>query len=639
MASLFDKSLYPFDKKQNPGNMVKQLFTRGKAIAHRRRRDTQFHDTVLQFQCKNFTCMNGYRRLLKLLSPYKRALTLGAFCLVVASLTNLAVPLYIRKLVDVVMVEKNMGLMNSLTLSIAGLFLIQLVFSTAHNYLFDLTEKRIITDFRIKLFKHLHTLSLSFFVKRRTGEIVSRMTNDITTIENIVTDLPATLLQQSIRLFGGIIIITYMNWRLTGLILVLAPLLVLFARTFGRKLKKLSTEIQDKLAVSTTILEENISCIQIVKSFVREKLESERFGIAMEDSFQSAKKRVIISSFFGPSIGFIAFSTSLILLWYGGREVILGAISPGELIAFILYATIIAGPMGSFARLYARVQEGIGASKRVFEILDMKGEVSDITNAEPLLHMNGKVEFDNVHFHYREDQGIIKGISVTVEPGQTVALVGPSGAGKSTLAQLLHRFYDPVEGEIRIDGIPLKSVQLASYWSRIGIVPQETILFGGTIRENIEYAKSGTSETEIVEAAKAANAHNFIMECPDGYETVIGEKGIRLSAGQRQRIAIARAILKDPRILILDEATSALDNESELLIQDALERLMKGRTSFIIAHRLSTIHNAERIIVLDEGKLVESGNHAQLMNREGLYHKLYTLKSLQMTEETKVSSD
>ena len=583
--------------------------------------------------------MKNYKRLLTFLFPYKNALILGALCLVVASVTNLAVPLYIKKLVDVVMVDKNMALMNSLTLSIAGLFLIQLIFSTAHNYLFDLTEKRAITDFRIKLFRHLHTLSLSFFVKRRTGEIVSRMTNDITTIENIVTDLPATLLQQSIRLFGGIIIITYMNWKLTGLVLVLAPVLVIFARIFGRRLKKLSTEIQDKLAVSTTILEENISCIQVVKSFVREKLENERFGKALEDSYQSAKKRVIISSFFGPSIGFIAFSTSLILLWYGGREVILGAISPGELIAFILYATIIAGPMGSFARLYARVQEGIGASKRVFEILDMKGEVRDAPDAKPIPELTGKVEFDDVSFYYREDQEVIKGICFSVEPGQTVALVGPSGAGKSTLVQLLHRFYDPVTGQIRIDGFPLESVQMASYWRQIGIVPQETILFGGTILENIEYAKPGVQKEALVLAAKAANAHNFIMECPDGYETVVGEKGIRLSAGQRQRIAIARAILKNPHILILDEATSALDNESELLIQDALERLMQDRTSFIIAHRLSTIHNADRIIVMDRGQIIESGSHVQLMQKEGLYHKLYTLKSLQTNKEIELNTD
>ena len=583
--------------------------------------------------------MKNYRQLLILLIPYKKALYVGAFCLIIASLTNLAVPLYIKKLVDVVMVEKNMALMNNLTLSIAGLFLLQLIFSTAHNYLFDLTEKRAISDFRIKLFKHLHTLSLSFFVKRRTGEIVSRMTNDITTIENIVTDLPATLLQQSIRLFGGIIIITYMNWKLTCLILVLAPVLVLFARTFGRKLKKLSTEIQDKRATSTTILEENISCIQVVKTFVRSKLENERFGNAIEDSFQSAKKRVIISSFFGPSIGFIAFSTSLALLWYGGREVILGEISPGELIAFILYATIIAGPMGSFARLYARMQEGVGASKRVFEILAMEGEVRDLPEAKPLARIEGKVELDDVHFHYRDDQEVIKGISFTVEPGQTIALVGPSGAGKSTLVQLLHRFYDPIKGEIRIDDVPLKSVQQASYWEQIGIVPQETILFGGTILENIEYAKPGVSKEEVIEAAKAANAHNFIMETPEEYETIVGEKGIRLSAGQRQRIAIARAILKNPRILILDEATSALDNESELLIQEALERLMQGRTSFIIAHRLSTIHNAEHIIVLDKGKIIENGNHAQLMEAKGLYHKLYSLKSLQMVEEKELKAD
>ena len=537
------------------------------------------------------------------------------------------------------MIEKNMTLMNNLTLSIAGLFLLQLVFSTAHNYLFDLTEKRAVTDFRIKLFKHLQTLSLSFFVKRRTGEIVSRMTNDITTIESIVTDLPATLLQQSIRLFGGIIIITYMNWKLTCLVMILAPILVLFARTFGRKLKKLSTEIQDKLAVSTTILEENISCIQIVKSFVRSKLENERFGNAIEDSFQSAKKRVIISSFFGPSIGFIAFTTSLILLWYGGREVILGEISPGELIAFILYATIIAGPMGSFARLYARMQEGVGASQRIFEILAMEGEVRDLPAAKVLPYIEGKVELDDVHFYYRKDQEVIQGISFTVDPGQTIALVGPSGAGKSTLVQLLHRFYDPIKGEIRIDGIPIKTVKQSSYWQQIGIVPQETILFGGTILKNIEYAKPGVTQEEVIQAAKAANAHTFIMETPEGYDTIVGEKGIRLSAGQRQRIAIARAILKNPRILILDEATSALDNESELLIQEALKRLMQGRTSFIIAHRLSTIHNAERIIVLDKGKLIESGNHAQLMEKKGLYHKLYTLKSLQMVEEAGEKTD
>ena len=574
--------------------------------------------------------MKNYKRLLLLLLPYKKKLTIGTVFLIAASATNLAVPLYIRNLVDIVMVEKNLEHLNSIALAISLLFLVQLICQTIHNYLFDVTEKRVIADFRIKLFNHLHKMSVSYFVKRRTGEIMSRMTNDVTTIENIVTDLPATMIQQSIRLLGGIIIIIYMNWKLTFMILVLAPVLALFARVFGRKLKKLSTEIQDKLAVSTTVLEENISCYQIVKSFVRDHLESNRFSKAIEDSFISARKRVIISAFFGPSIGFIAFSTSLVLLWYGGREVITGQISPGELIAFILYAAIIAGPMGSFARMYTRLQEGLGASKRLFELLDTQGEVRSLPNAQIMPKVSGQIEFDSTCFYYQENREVIKNISFKVEPGQTIALVGPSGAGKTTLIRLLHRFYDPTQGEIRVDGIPLKNVELSSYWKQIGIVPQETILFGGSIEMNIRYAKDGASEEEIIAAAKAANAHTFIMECPEQYKTVVGEKGIRLSAGQRQRIAIARAILKNPSILILDEATSALDNESEVLIQEALEKLMKNRTSIVIAHRLSTIHKAEKILVMDDGAIVESGTHSELIKQKGLYHRLYTLKNLEL---------
>lgn len=578
--------------------------------------------------------MKNYRRLLQLLRPYKAKLLIGSLCLIITSLTNLAVPLYIKQLVDVVMVQKNLAALNAVAAMIALLFIIQLLFSTAHNYLFDITEKRVMADFRKKLFNHLQTLSLSFYVKRRTGEIVSRMTNDVTTIEGIVTDLPATALQQAIRLLGGIAIIVYMNWRLTFMVLALTPILVLFARTFGRKLKRLSTEIQDKLAASTTILEENISCIQMVKSFVQESFESGRFSCAVENSFQAARKRVRIASFFGPAIGFIAFSTSLALLWYGGKQVITGTMSPGELIAFILYATIIAGPMGSFARMFTRLQEGMGAGQRLFEIFDTRPEVHDSPDARIIPPIKGKLEVSRLRFHYREDQEVLHDISFSVEPGRMVALVGPSGAGKSTLVQLLHRFYDPTSGEISIDNVPLKDIQLSSYWKQIGLVPQETILFGGTIEENIRYAKIGASHEEVTAAARIANAHDFITACPDGYKTVVGEKGIRLSAGQRQRIAIARAVLKNPRILFLDEATSSLDNESEMLIQEALERLMKGRTSFVIAHRLSTIHNADIIIVLDQGRIVESGTHLELMAHKGLYHYLYTLKTLRQGHDS-----
>lgn len=580
--------------------------------------------------------MKDYKRLFGLLKPYKTPLLVGAVFLIAASATNLAVPLFVKRLVDIVMVQKNLQLLNLIAGQIAFLFLLQLILTTVQNYIFDITEKRVITDFRKQVFQHLHTLSVGFFIKRRTGEILSRMTNDITTIENIVTDLPATSLKQSVRLIGGIVIVIYMNWKLTFMILVLSPILVLFARTFGRKLKRLSTEIQDKLATSTTILEENISCIRIVKSFVREKLEYGRFSDAVEDSFQSARRRVIIASFFGPMIGFIAFITSLILLWYGGREVITGGISPGEMIAFILYATIIAGPMGSFARMFTRLQEGMGASQRIFEILDEGPEVLEDPSPVEIPPLSGNVVFENIRFHYQEELEVLKGIDFQVEPGQTIALVGPSGAGKTTLIHLLQRFYDPTEGSITIDGIPLKKMRLADYWQQIGIVPQETILFGGSIEENIRYAKAGAGEDEIIQAAHVANAHGFISEFPHAYRTVVGEKGIRLSAGQRQRIAIARAILKHPRILILDEATSALDNESEALIQEALDRLMENRTTFIIAHRLSTVHHAHRILVLDKGRIVESGNHAELMRRQGLYHRLYTLKKLEISQETEV---
>ncbi len=417
----------------------------------------------------------------------------------------------------------------------------------------------------------------------------------------------------------------FMNWRLCLLILVLLPAIVLVARFFGRRLKALSTGIQDETARASTILEEVVSGIRIVKSFVREDYEEARFSSQIRRTLEVVLRRARILAIFVPVITFATFASAAAVLWYGGTQVIRGAMSPGDLIAFVLYAGLLIGPFGTFARLFSQIKETQGALERVFEILDTRPEVADAPGARSLPSVQGRVSMQDVSFSYDRRTPVLTDIIFTAQPGELVALVGPSGSGKTTLINLLHRFYDPMAGTVTIDGSDLKTVTMQSLYRQIALVPQETHLFGGTIRDNIRYGRDAADEAEIVAAARAANAHDFIMALPDGYETMVGEKGINLSGGQRQRIAIARAVLKDPRILILDEATSSLDNESELLVQDALDRLMKGRTTFVIAHRLSTIQKADRILVLDKGRIVEEGTHASLLDKKGLYYHLYTL--------------
>ena len=572
--------------------------------------------------------MKEFRKILKYARPYAKSIVFAFICLILTSLVNLVLPLIVRNMINAVVVLKNSEVLDGLAWDLIIIIGLQAVFAVTHNYIFGFVGHRMTTDFRIEFFSHIQSLSLRFFQERRVGEILSRMSNDISVIENALVTIPVALLRQSITLLGAMTIILYLNWKLTGLILLILPPLMIFARFFGRRLKLFSAELQDQLAQAVVVLEEVISSIKIVKSFIREPYERERFQGKIETAFDRAVDKLKVSSFFGPFILGLTFLVSALLIWYGGYQVMQGATTPGELAAFFLYALIIAGPIGTFIRLYTQVQEASGAINRVYEILDTKPLIQNLDNPVSIGKLEGRIQFDNVAFGYRDAAEVIHDVSLDILPGQTAALVGPSGAGKSTLIKLLFRFFDPSNGAIRLDGHDIRTLDRESFLSQIALVPQEMLLFGGTVKENILYGKLDATDAELKEAAQKANAHDFIVGMKKGYDTVVGEKGAKLSGGERQRLAIARAILKDPKILVLDEATSSLDNRSESLIQNALEALMADRTTFIIAHRLSTIHKADQIIVLDKGSIVEAGQHEDLMSHKGLYHDLYTLKML-----------
>jgi subfamily B ATP-binding cassette protein MsbA len=544
---------------------------------------------------------------------------------------NLALLRLAGTLWDVITVQHDRTRMTELIGLFIGLVLLQGLCSMGHSYLTTWISQRVVADFRTHLFAHLQNLAVSFFARRRTGELLSRLMNDVTVIQSIVTETPIDTAKQLVTFIGGIGFLLAMNWRLCLLILLLLPLLVLVAKFFGRKLKSLSTSIQDQTAALSTLLEEVISGIRIVKSFVQTKREEDRFLTQVQHGLALSLKRAGIMALFVPVISLLTFSAAAAVLWYGGTQVIEGTVTPGDLFAFVLFAGILIGPFSSAARVFAQIKEAQGATQRVFEILDAEADIRDAPNAHVLSAVKGHVRAEQVSFSYDPRTPVLSHLSFEAQPGELVAFVGPTGAGKTTVINLLHRFYDPVEGRITVDGHDLKQVTVDSWYRQVALVPQETILFGGTILDNIRYGNPEASEAAVEEASKAAHAHEFISAFPDKYLTVVGEKGINLSGGQRQRIAIARAILKNPRILLLDEATSSLDTESERLVQEALERLMQGRTTFVVAHRLSTIQRADRILVLDKGRVVEEGTHAQLLERKGLYHYLYTIR---FTEQT-----
>ena len=570
--------------------------------------------------------MSTFTRFFPFLRPYLPRMAAAGLLVMGVAAINLALLRLAGMLWDVITVQHDHARMIGLIGVFLGLVILQGFCSMGHSYLTTWVSQRIIADFRTHLFAHVQTLAVSFFARRRTGELLSRLMNDVTVIQSVVTETPIDTAKQLVTFVGGIGFLLAMNWRLCLLILVLLPLLVLVARFFGRKLKALSTSIQDQTASLSTLIEEVISGIRIVKSFVQTKREETRFAAQLEHTLSLTLRRARIMAVFIPVISLLTFSAAAAVMWYGGSQVIEGTVSPGDLFAFVLFAGILIGPFSSAARVFAQVREAQGATERIFEILDSRPEVIDAPDAVTLSSVTGHVRVERVSFAYDQRQPVLTDISFEAEPGELVAVVGPTGAGKTTVINLLHRFYDPTEGRITVDRQDLCHVAMDSWYRHVGLVPQETILFGGTILDNIRYGNTRASEDAILDASRAAHADEFIASLPDRYQTIVGEKGINLSGGQRQRIAIARAILKNPKILLLDEATSALDSESERLVQEALEQLMKGRTTFVVAHRLTTVQRADRIIVLNKGRVAEIGTHQQLMDQKGLYHYLYTLR-------------
>jgi ATP-binding cassette, subfamily B, bacterial MsbA len=562
-------------------------------------------------------------RLLSYLRPHWVPFGIAMVALVVASALGLLFPLVIAGVTTSVVAGGDPAGLDRMIALLFLLFCVQAIGSFLQTYLLGVVGERVVAQLRGQLFGRLITLSLDFHASHRVGELISRLSSDVTIVRAMLTQTVTQLLSSVIGLVGSVFILFTLSPSLLFVVLLLAPALLVIAVVFGRPLERVSTQVQDTIARSTTTAEEALSGIRVVKSYVREDWELERYDEDLRNTVATGSRLALWRASFGALMGFLGFGAVAVLLWYTGHQVIDGTLGIGTLTAFLLYGVAIGASLGSIAGLYGQFREGTGAIARVFEIIDTRPTILDAPDATPLPAIAGRVELDDVSFSYGPDRRVLRDVSLTIPAGETLALVGPSGSGKTTLAGLIPRLWDVSDGVIRVDGVDIRTVTVDSLRAQIGLVAQEATLFGGTIRENILYGRLDATEDELIAAAKAANAHDFISVLPLGYDTVVGDRGSRLSGGQRQRVAIARVILKDPPILLLDEATSSLDNESERLVQEALDRLKVGRTTIIVAHRLSTIRSADRIAVLDDGWLVELGTQDELLAADGLYARLH----------------
>ena len=571
--------------------------------------------------------MAVYLRLLRYLRPYIPQTAMAIACMLLATSASLYVPWIVRDVIDGVLVNKDILLLNAITAGILLVFALRGFFVYGQNYLMSYVSQKVVIDLRESLFRHFQRLSISYFDRSRTGKVLSYMTNDVGALQGALAQNVIELSTESITLVGSLVAMFYLHWQLALLTLITVPLVAQAMNLFGKKLRKASGTMQQRSAEITSVLQEMIVSIRLIRLFVREDYEIDRFKRENENNFNAQMKAAQLSATLTPVVEFLAAIAVTTIVWYGGNEVISGNLTSGSLIAFLVYSVNITNPVKRLGNVYGSIQRAVAAAERVFDVLDTSPEIQDAPGAIELPSVQGRVTFENVTFEYRAGEPALRNMSIDIPPGQVLAIVGPSGAGKSTIANLLPRFYDPQEGRILIDNVDIKNVTVRSLREQIAMVPQDTILFSASIFENILYGRLDATREEVMEASRAANAHDFILQLPDGYDTQIGERGCQLSGGQRQRISIARAILKDPRILILDEATSALDAESERLVQDALDKLMVGRTTLVIAHRLSTIQRADSILVLDKGRMIECGRHAELLEAGGLYSKLYSLQT------------